>query len=127
MSTTAIPATLWAANTAAVDVAGTAIVAGELHVVTPGGPTSEMMVRVTNTTASQKTVTVTPGDNPPADAAGIPAVLSLTLEAGDVTPTQGWIGPLSSSRWIHKDGTVQLTVDSGMTGFVTAFQLSRKA
>ena len=129
MADVAVAATAMAANTAYAAYtmgSGEAIDATGTTVITPAGPIEEMVIMVINTTAAEKVTTLAIGDNPPANAAGIGTV-TLTLGTGNVTPTFGFFGPLSSSRFIQNDGTVHLTHASSMTGFVLAFQVSRKA
>lgn len=121
MANTAITLTSLALNTATLNTAGTAIVAANTHVITPTKRLGKVLIRITNTTASQKVATILAGDNPPADAAG-QGNLTVTLAAGDTTPTFGHV-VLESARFLQNDGTVQITVDSGTTGFIAALQL----
>lgn len=119
------PVTL-TANTVVADPAGTALDATDSHVFTASHPTGEYLVRVTNTTASTKTVTLKAGDSPPADAAG-QGDLVLSCTAGNVTPVTNWIGPFSSARFLQSDGTVNLDVAASMTGTITVFRVPRTA
>lgn len=122
MADTAITTTTLSISAATANPAGTAIVHANTHVITPAGPTDKLLIRVTNTTASEKVATLVAGDSPPADAAGQGAI-TLTLAAGDTTPTVGWFGPIDSSRFIQSDGTVHVTVAASTTGNIAAFQL----
>ena len=103
---------------------GTAIVHANTHVITPTGPLEEMLIRITNTEGSTNVVTILPGDNPPADAPLVPAA---GLASGAITATSGinYIR-LTSSRFLQNNGTVRITVESGMTGFILPMQISRK-
>jgi hypothetical protein len=121
MADTAVHVTSMTVNTALANPAGTAIVAANTHTITPTRATGKVLIRVTNTTASEKIATITVGDNPPADAAG-QGVVTITLAAGDSTPTIGFI-VVESARFIQNDGTIVITVASGMTGFIEAIQL----
>lgn len=126
MARTALTPVTLTANTVVADPAGTALDATDSHVFTPTAPLHEYVIRVVNTTASTKTVTVKAGDNPPADAAG-QGDLVLSLTAGDSTPTVKWFGPLTSARFIQNDGTVNIDVAASMTGTITVFSIPRTA
>ncbi len=130
MARTVIPLTTLTANTAVADPTngGTAIDATNNHYINLGNvPLEEVVIRVTNTTASTKTVVVKAGDNPPADAAGQGDSGSLSLTDGSTTPTRGWFGPLTSARFVQSDGTVNIDVAASMTGFIAVFQIPRTA
>lgn len=121
MANTAITGTVLGLNSATADPAGTAIVAANTHVITPTGPSSKLAIRLTNTTASEKIITILAGDNPPADAAG-QGDLAITFAAGDSTPVVKWV-VIESARFIQDDGTVHITVASATTGFIAAVEL----
>jgi len=99
---------------------GTAIVAANTHVITPAGPLEEMVILVNNTFAGAKVFTVVAGDNPPADAAGLGA-LTVSVAQDAVMA----IGPLSSARFLQSNGTLQITVAAGTTGFIQPLQVPR--
>lgn len=126
MARTALTPVVLTANTSTADPAGTALDATNSHVFTASSPLHEYVIRVVNTYAGTKTVTVKAGDNPPADAAG-QGDLVLSLAAGDSTPTVKWFGPLTSSRFMQNDGTVNLDVAASMTGTITVFRIPRNA
>lgn len=105
-------------------VTSVALDATDSHVFTPTHPLGEYLLEVTNTTASTKTVTIKAGDNPPADASGV-GDLVVSFGAGNVTPVVKLIGPLSSSRFIQSDGTVNVDVAASMTGTVTLIRVPR--
>ena len=126
MARTALTPVVLTANTVVADPAGTALDATDDHVFTASYPTDEYVIRVVNTTASTKTVTLKAGDNPPADAAG-QGDLVLSCGAGDSTPVVKWIGPFTSSRFLQNDGTVNLDVAASMTGTITIFRIPRNA
>lgn len=121
MANTAIPNTALALGSTA-DVAGTAIVAANTHVITPTKRMGKVLVRLTNTTASTKVFTVVAGDSPPAESAG-QGDLTVSLTDGSTTPQVAWL-QLEGARFLQSDGTVNITVASGTTGFITAFQLA---
>jgi hypothetical protein len=126
MAATPVAATWWVANTRNADTAGTTIVPGNTPtVITPLGPLEEMMIRIVHTYHGAETATIYKGTNPPADSA--PADMTVTLAdatAGDITY---WIGPLSSTKYLHHDGTVVMDFGANATGTIAAFQMSRKA
>ena len=126
MARTALTPVDIASNTTTANPAGTALDATNSHVFTPTSPLHEYVIRVDNTTASTKTVTVAAGDNPPADSAG-QGSLVCSLTAGNVTTQVKWVGPLESARFIQNDGTVSIDVDASMTGTITVFQIPRNA
>lgn len=120
MADTAIPISQLAVGTNA-NVAGTAIVAANGHVITPTKGTRKLLIRLRNTTASAKVFTVVPGDSPPAQAAGQGAI-TISLADGSTTPVDGYV-VVDSSRFMQDNGTIRITVESATTGFITAFQL----
>lgn len=126
MARTALTPVVLTANTVVADPAGTSVDATDSHVFTASSPLDEYVIRVVNTTSSQKTVTIKAGDNPPADAAGA-GDLVATLTAGNVTPQVKFIGPLGSARFIQNDGTVNIDIAASMTGTITVFRIPRNA
>lgn len=120
MANTVIPNTALASG-ANDDVAGTAVVAANTHVITPTKRSGKVLIRLVNTTASTKVWTVAAGDNPPAASAGQGA-LAVSLTDGSTTPTVSYLC-LESARFMQSDGTILITVASATTGFITAFQL----
>ena len=121
MANTAIPVTQLATNASTANPAGTAIVAANTHSIAPTKGTRKLLIRITNTTASTKIATVTVGDNPPADAAG-QGVLDVSLTDGSTIPQSAYV-VVDGSRFAQNDGTIVITVASGMTGNITAFQM----
>jgi len=99
--------------------AGTAIVHANTHVITPTGPLEQMVIIVRNTEASTNVVTVLAGDNPPAMSAGLgnKALTTIAATTGDVI-----LPPLESARFLQNNGTVRITVEAAMTGFIIALQ-----
>lgn len=124
MADTTVPLTTLTPGAAAVaEPEGTAITAANTHTITlPRGVCpDEVVVRVVNTTAAEKVVTVTAGDAPPS-IAGEPKKIDVTLAEGDTTPTVAYV-QLSSAQ-MQDDGTVVITVAANTTGFLTAFRVS---
>ena len=121
MANTTVHVTTIALNTSTANPAGTAIVAADTHVITPTKATSKVLLRITNTTASTKIATILAGDNPPADAAG-QGSLAVSLTDGSTTPQTAYV-VVEGSRFLQNDGSIQITVASGMTGNIEAIQL----
>lgn len=127
MARTNVPVTVLTANAVTADVAGTAIDATNSHVIDVSAHALEqLIIRIENTTASTKTATVVAGADPPADAAGTGTIV-CSLTAGSVTPTFGFIGPLTSARFVQVGTKVFVDIAAGMTGFITAFVVPRTA
>ena len=121
MADTAITLTPLSLNTAALNTAGTAIVHANTHVITPTKRLDKVLVRIINTTASEKAITVLAGDSPPAGSAG-QGDLTITLAAGDSTPTFANV-VLESARFLQDNGTIRINVAASTTGTIAAFQL----
>lgn len=104
---------------------GTAIDATNNHVITPPADCDprELFLFIVHTTASEKTVTVKAGDNPPAVRNGA-GDLVATMAAGNSTATLA-IVPLSPSRFTQDDGTINVDVAASTTGRIGVFRLVR--
>jgi hypothetical protein len=98
---------------------GTAIDATKTAVITPTGPLENMVIIVRNTEGSTNVVTVKAGDNPPAGSAGLGDKAFTTIDA---TTGAILLPPLESARFLQDNGTVRLTFETSMTGFILAFQ-----
>lgn len=124
MARTNVPITTLTTNAATADPAGTAIDATNSHVInTAGVPTSRLAIRVLNTTASTKVATVKAGDNPPAGSSG-QGDLAVSLTDGSTTATVKWV-TLEAARFMQNDGTINIDIGSGMTGFISVFEIPR--
>lgn len=122
MATTAIPISTLTAGASTAVPAGTAIVAADDHVITLGRiPADEVVILVTNTTNATKVATLTAGDAPPA-LDGEPAATTASLTDGSTTPTRAFIRA-SSAKHQQSDGTLVVTVASGMTGTISALHV----
>jgi|AntRauTorcE11898_2_1112593.scaffolds.fasta_scaffold18665_3 hypothetical protein len=121
MADTAITGTALSLNSATANPAGTAIVHANTHVITPTGASSKLAIRLTNTAASEKVMTILAGDNPPADAAG-QGDLAITFAAGDSTPVVKWV-VIESARFIQNNGTIRIDVAASTTGNIAAIEL----
>lgn len=107
-----------ALNAATVWGAGTTIDPANDAVVSPGGNTQNLFLRITNTHGAEKTVTIKAGDNPPAFRAGL-GDLQVTVAAtsGDV------IIPLESARFVQDDGTILVDFGTDHAGKAYAVRL----
>lgn len=126
MARTAVTITDTVANTGISYPAGTSADAANDHVVSPSFPIEELLLIVTHTASSEKDLTVKAGGNPPADAAG-QGDLEIAFAAGNDVPVTKIIGPFSSARFIQKDGSLNVDLESGFTGALRAVRLSRSA
>lgn len=126
MANTAITVTTLQPGTGISAAAGTAIVAANTHTITPpsGATLDEIIVVVTNTTASTKVATVTAGVAGTAPSPTASALPGLT--DGSSTPTRGFIA-LSSAKHSQADSTAVITVASGMTGTIAAYWVPRQS
>lgn len=103
---------------------GTAIVAANTHVITPAGPLEEGFLVVQNTFNGAKNVTLLAGDSPPALSAGQGNKI-VAVADGDASYAAEIIGGLESARFLQDNGTLRVTVETGMTGFMYWVQLPR--
>jgi hypothetical protein len=121
MADTAIPITAMVQNTAVANPAGTAIVAANTHTITPTKGTRKLLLRLTNTTAATKILTVTAGDKPVAGSSG-QGVLDVSLTDGSTTPQIAWV-TIESARFMKSNGTIVITVAAATTGNIAAYQM----
>ncbi len=114
-----------AANAFVLASAGVAIDATNSHVITPpaGCDPRELVLFVSNTTSSSKAATVKAGVNPPAThkSAGD---LTVTLADGSTTATNAFV-PLTGSRFMQADGTINVDIAAGMTGRIACLRIPR--
>jgi hypothetical protein len=116
MARTAVAYSTLIGNSNLTDPAGTALDATNDHVINAAVP-ERTVLRVTNTSGSDRILTIKAGDYPPALAAG-QGDLTVTIAA---TTGVQWIGPLESGRFLQADGTLEIDVVASHTGTVTAF------
>jgi len=114
-------------------VAHTAVVSGvtsatpETVTITPAnGATiaavkdaARLLVRIQNTTAATKKVTIKAGVNPPALRAGLGDLVITMLEKTDEVIV------IESARFSQVDGTVLVDFEAGMTGKISAIRLPK--
>lgn len=121
MARTAVTITTLTKNTSVANPTGTALDATNHHAITPTGPVSRMAIRITNTTSSTKAATIKAGDNPPSGSAG-QGDISVSLADGSTTPTVAWVY-VEAARFMQDDGTINVDVASGMTGYISVIKL----
>lgn len=101
--------------------AGTTADPTEDHVVTVDFPLEELVLRFTNTNASNRTATIVAGDTPPALSAGQGnLVITVPATTGDMT-----VAGLESARFLQNDGTLQIDLEASYAGAVRAFRVPR--
>lgn len=126
MARTTVPITVLAPDVAVAEPAAVAADPTNQHVVGDGYgtatpvPLEELLVQVTNTSGSTKTVTVLAGTNPPA----FEAVLGARVFSVPDGATW-WLGPWSSSRFVRSDGALVIDLESGFVGELRAYHLHR--
>ena len=119
MARTAVPASNFVGNGSLADPAGTAVDPTNGHTVA-AAKFDRLVLRVNNTSASARVVTVKAGAYPPAIAAG-QGDLAVSVPATSVV----FIGPFESGRFAQVDGSLSVDLASGITGTVTAFVLPK--
>lgn len=132
MARTAVTPTTLGPNTGAAKPAGTTIDSTLVTngVIITGVPLEELILEVTNTFDGAKDVTIQSGDSPPALEAGV-GDLVVEVADGDPTPATALIGPFTSGRFIQSGGTeagaLHVDFESGFTGTIRAYRISRAA
>lgn len=108
MADTAITVTTLTANTLSADLivtaeGGTTVSAGNTAVVTHNGETRNLILSFY--AASAATVTVSAGDNPPGQRAGLGATSALSVPAGDVV-----LLVVEGARFSQDNATLRIVV-----------------
>jgi hypothetical protein len=101
---------------------GTAIVHANTHVITPTGRLEDGILMVQNTFNGAKNVTVLAGDDPPAFSMG-QGNLVVKVADGDASYAAVAIKNLESARFLQNNGTLRVTVETAMTGFMYWLQI----
>jgi hypothetical protein len=120
MARTAVSYSNWVANSNLSDPAGTALDATNDHTIANAVPELTVL-RVTNTSGSDRIVTVKASTGDPGWRRG-QGDLTVTVAA---TSGVQWIGPLSSSKYLQPDGSLSIDIVASHTGTITAFKLPR--
>lgn len=118
MARTNVPLQAFVANSELADPTAVAIDATNQHVIPAVGQSQRIVLRIKNTFAGSKAVTIKAGDSVPGFRSGL-GDLTITLATQNLTK---WVGPLESARFIQDDGTISVDVAASMTGEITAFQ-----
>ncbi|MGW2932954.1 hypothetical protein ACWDA7_14050 [Streptomyces sp. NPDC001156] len=119
MARTAVPYSNLVANGSLAAPSGTTLDATNDHVITGAKPELTVLV-VTNTDTNPHTVTVKAGTYPPALAAG-QGDKTFSVAASSTT----YFGPFESGRFLQGDGSVQIDIEPGHAGKITALLVPR--
>jgi hypothetical protein len=120
MARTAVDKKLLVANGFLADPTGTALDATNHHTVAAPLEDELVLLRVTNSYAGSKAITVKAGVGPLAGQ-------------GDYTPAGlaqnavGWYGPFTSAKFGQADGSINVDCAASMTGYIQAFIVPRNA
>lgn len=108
-------------TTGAATNAGTTADPTNDHEITVDFPLEELVLRFTNTNASDRVATIVAGDNPPAGSAS-QGNLDITVPAtsGDMT-----VAGLESARYLQSDGKLHIDLAASYAGAVRAFRVPR--
>lgn len=112
MADTAVAVTTLTANTQAGDLVagGTSVTAGNTAVITHNGECRNLVINMY--AASAATYTVDAGDNPPGQRAGLGALASQSIGAGEVRQIV-----LEGARFSQDNGTLRINVASNTVVF----------
>lgn len=133
MARTNLPLSKLVANSHLTDPAGTAIdqangmnVALASTAIPSQAGGASLVLRVANTNGSNRVVTIKAGaaldtGNPPAFRQSL-GDLAVTVAA---TTGVEWIGPFDTSRFIQKDGSINIDFAASFAGTITAFLLPK--
>lgn len=118
----AVTITSLSSGTAVAPPAGTTIVPANGANIAAVGDTSRLLIRVTNTNGTQRTVTFKAGDNPPALRSGL-GDLAVVVPA----TTGERLVVLESARFVQSDGSIDVDFEASMAGVVSAVRLPKGA
>jgi hypothetical protein len=102
------------------DPAGTAADPTNGHTITGARP-EVLAIRVKNTTGGALNAILKAGTFPLAESSG-QGDLTVSVGAGATV----FISPFESARFLQNDGSVNLDLQAGFTGSVTAFKVNRR-
>jgi hypothetical protein len=115
---TNVPITDLLANAENENPASTAIDAANNHVIPAGAKTRRLLLRIVNTFAGSKTVTIKAGVNPPSVRAGIGDLAVVMGAQNDVAYVV-----LESARFAQANGDIYVDVAAATTGSILALRL----
>ena len=102
--------------------AGTAIAPANGANIAGVKDTSRLVVRVTNTNGTQRTVTFKAGANPPAVRAGV-GDLAVVVPA----TTGDKLVVLESARFVKADGSIDVDFEASMAGIISVVRVPKGA
>ncbi|NLH98501.1 MAG: hypothetical protein GX446_03310 [Chthonomonadales bacterium] len=118
MARDSVAITQLALSSGVAEPAGTTIAPSNGATIPAGGDTRKLIIRITNTYGSERTVTVRAGSAPPAFRQGLgDATITVPATSGVRYVT------VESARFVQADGSIHLDFETGMTGKVMAFRL----
>lgn len=120
MARTAVTVTELAAGTITAQPAGTTADPTNDHVVTVDFPLEELLLHITQTDATARTVTIVAGDSPPALSAG-QGDISQSIAQNGVYVVSG----LESARFLQSDGTLHIDLAASFAGTIRAYRVAR--
>lgn len=88
------------------------------HVIAAPAESELIVLKFKNTTATSKGITLKAGFGP---QAGVGDLAFSAIAQNAIR----WYGPFPSARFLQADGTINIDVDSGATGEITAYVLPR--
>lgn len=120
MARDAVAVTALAANAGVTQPAGTAIAPANGANIPNVGNTGRLVIRVTNTNGTQRTVTFKAGPNPPSVREGL-GDLAVVVPAttGDKLIT------LESARFVKADGSIDVDFEASMAGVISVVRIPK--
>lgn len=116
----AVAVTALASNAGTAEPAGTTITPANGANIANIGDASRIVVRVTNTNGTQRTVTFKAGANPPAVRSGI-GDLAVTVPAS----TGVRLIVLETARFLKADGSIDVDFETSMAGVIQVLQIPK--
>ena len=117
-----VPITALSLEASTNEPAAVAIDAAEGATLAAGGNTGKLLIRLTNTTAAEKVMTIkAPTANPHAPRSPL-GDLAITFAAGNVTPVVKYV-VIESARFAQTDGSISIDFADDTTGFKNAYRL----
>lgn len=121
MARTNVPITTLASNGAVAYPTPTTADPTNGHIVPAGGKMRDLFIRILNTAAATKLITIAAGVNPPSVRKGTGA-LTFTIAA---TTGDALLGPFEAARFAQADGSIWVDVAAGWTGSIIALRLAK--
>lgn len=118
----AVTITELTSGSAATTPAGTTVVVANGAAIADAKDTSRLLIRLTNTDASDRVATILAGDDPPALRSGIGS-LAITVPA----TTGDMVVVVESARFVQNDGAIHVDFAATYTGKISAIRLPKGA